>query len=139
VLDAMRLGERSVAFAMTSWRDRLYVAWTGTDLYLNVAWSPDGREITGKQRLPQQSYSTDGQERDALAPSLAGSGEHLYLAWTDTDHRINLLADPENPYGAPVRPEEARSDGDPALCSHQGSLILAWSGADRHLNLARLQ
>jgi hypothetical protein len=26
----------------------------------------------------------------------------------------------------------------PALCSHQGSLIVAWSGTDRRLNLARL-
>jgi hypothetical protein len=81
-----------------------------------------------------------GWPRKGCAGPLASRvREHLYLAWTDTDHRINLLADPENPYGAPVRPEEARSDGDPALCSHQGGLILAWSGADRHLNLARLQ
>jgi uncharacterized protein YwbE len=72
-------------------------------------------------------------------PALCSHQGSLVLAWTDTDHRIKILADPQSPYGVPVRLEDARTQAWPALCSHQGSLILAWSGNDRHLNLARLK
>jgi hypothetical protein len=34
--------------------------------------------------------------------------------------------------------EQARSSHAPALCSHQGSLIVGWSGTGGRLNLARL-
>jgi len=196
MLDAVRAGEKSSAVAMTNWHERLYLAWTGTDTHLRLAWSPDARNIVDTRRLDQQSYTVGGGQyatsREPVGPALAGSAEHLYLAWTDTDHGINILADPENsrgapvrleeasshnppalcshqgtlvlawtsrdaptwrgsgghiniladpesPHGAPVRLEEARSYLPPALCSHQGSLVLAWSGTDRHLNLARLQ
>jgi len=39
---------------------------------------------------------------------------------------------------APVR-LEAKSDYAPAVCSHHGSLILAWTGTDRRLNIGQPQ
>ena len=109
------------------------------------ACAPDGREIIGKQRLNQRSYGMmagggeSGGSGITARPALAVAGEQLYLAWTGTDHRINILADPQSPLGTPVRLEEARSKTTPALCSHQGSLVLAWCGNDGHLNLTRLR
>ena len=45
MLDVVELAERSrAALAMTSWHDRLYLAWAGNDTNLNLAWSPDARE-----------------------------------------------------------------------------------------------
>jgi hypothetical protein len=51
---------------------------------------------------------------------------------------VNIAADATAPAGLPVRLDEARTRHAPALCSHQGSLIVAWSGTDNRLNLARL-
>jgi hypothetical protein len=54
------------------------------------------------------------------------------MAWTGTDRRVNLLTLDDEPYPAPGAPgaakttlEQARSADPPALCSHQGSLIVA--------------
>jgi hypothetical protein len=33
---------------------------------------------------------------------------------------------------------EAKTSAAPALCSHNGELLLAWAGSDAHLNVARL-
>ena len=83
-LTGVRLEEKSsAACAVTSWRDQVYVAWTGTDLHLNLASSPDGGVLGGKRRLAyrtyQQRWSGSGSDSSIqlviLAPSLAGSGE----------------------------------------------------------------
>jgi hypothetical protein len=72
------------------------------------------------------------------APALGSHQGSLVLAWTGSDHRVNILTGAEEPHGPPVRLDEARTAHAPALCSHQGGLIVAWSGTDRRLNLARL-
>ena len=161
MLDGVRLDETSsAAVAVTGWRDRLYLAWTGTDKHVNLASSPDGREFSAKQRLDDQSYRKEtggGQQNVALAPSLAVSGEHLYLAWTVAGapgHLItpyvNLLTSAESPDGAPawvhepVRVYEVETESAPALCSHQGHLVLGWedctpwgwiTGKDRRISI----
>ena len=147
MLDSVRLAEKYIGpVAVTGWHDRLYLAWVGSlgsKLWsgdkLALAYSPDGREIIGKQRLNQRSYGGgaggSGGSGITARPALAVAGEQLYLAWTGTDLRINILADPQSPLGAPVRLEEARSKTTPALCSHQGSLVLAWRGRDGHINI----
>jgi hypothetical protein len=149
MLDGVRLGEKSpAALAVTSWRDQLYLAWTGSDLHINLASSPDGREITGKQRLAQQSYAqvmvgsyqARVSQKQAMGPSLAASGERLYLAWTDGDSAVNVVAVEEPVRAAPVTLDE-RSGCPPSLtAADNGNLVLAWAGSDRdgHVNLLTL-
>jgi hypothetical protein len=207
MLNGVMLDEKtSAACAVTSWRDLLYVAWTGTDLFLNVTTSPEWGVFAGKRRLAERSYkrvtrSSSGTgspgtgssttETIALPPSMAGFGERLYLAWrgsdralnvlvaesgalsapaglgershespslassghgsltlawTGTDRHVNLVDVTEDPLGAPVRLEQtknrlqrAQSSCAPAICSHNGNLILAWTGTDRRPNLGRMQ
>jgi hypothetical protein len=146
MLDGVRLDETSAAaVAMASWHDQLYLAWTGSDLHVNLASSPDGHEIMGKQWLDHRSPTTVssgrvGTANVALAPSLAASGERLYLAWKGGDDSfINLLSATDSPRSVPVRLGEARSASAPAFCSHQDSLIVGRDGTDHHVNLARLQ
>jgi hypothetical protein len=194
MLDGVRLDETSpatVAVAVTSWHDQLYLAWTGSDMHVNLASSADGRAITGKQRTAHRSCMTFGTQITGartypLAPALAVSGERLYLAWL-SDEVFNLLAAEHAADAAPVtfeepsanspslttvgndnlmlawsgrgghvnlltlaadssgmpvplegsetRFEKAKSSHAPALCSHQGSLVLAWTGGDRHINI----
>jgi hypothetical protein len=164
----VRLDEKSSAgFAVISWHDQLQLAWTGTDMRINLASSPDGGEITAKQRLDQRSYTqetistgdTSSTRRVGLAPALAAAGDRLYVAWTGSHAALNLLA-AEAPAqapltlrersghapslatsgdaGPPVRLDGARTRHAPVLCSHQGSLIVGWCGTDGRLNLARL-
>lgn len=198
MLDGVRLAEKSpAAFAVIGRHDQLYLAWTGNDLHVNLASSPDGREIIGKQRLAQRSYAqvkvgtylSRVSQNQAMAPSLAVSRERLYLAWTDGDSAVNVVAAEQSVRAAPVildersgcapslttagdgklvlawtgtdryghvslltlagdadgtpapltgaktRFEEARSNTAPAVCSHQGGLVLAWRGTDRHINI----
>lgn len=62
MLTVVRLEEKSnTACAVTSTGDRVHLAWTGSDLHLNLASSPDGYAFAGKQRLAHKSY----QRRDS--------------------------------------------------------------------------
>ena len=143
----VRLDEKSsAACAVLSWRDQLYVAWTGTDMYLNLASSADGRALLAKQRLAQRSYkqvttASSGQNQApttttvALPPSLAGSAEQLYLAWTGSNRALNVLAaDPQSPAG-PVILKERSTESPSVTISEHGRPVLAWTGTDRHINL----
>ena len=131
VLDSVRVAEKNMrSFAVTGWHDRLYLAWVPSYITyrIDLAYSTDGREIMGRQKLAQRNQGLWGNVTPS--PSLAVSGEQLYLAWTDTLRRINILADPQSPPGAPVRVDQYRSPHTLALCSHQGSLVLAWTVPD---------
>ena len=146
-LDSVRLDEKSTAaLAMIGWRDQLYLAWTGSDLHINLASSPDGRKIRGKQRLTQRSYTqvtrTTSQstttEKVALSPSLAVSGEQLYLAWTGGDSALNVLAAEQPAHAAPVTLNERSKDSPSLATTEDGNLVLAWTGTDGHVNLLTL-
>lgn len=149
VLAGVRLGEKSDAsFAVTAWRDQLWLAWTGTDLHVKVASSADGSHVTGTRRLAVVSYERVARSSPApgvstatvpkavaLAPALAGSGARLWLGWTDSGKGVNLLdlAHPGFP-GAGAFGE--RSAQPPSLTpAGLGRLAVAWTGTDRHVNL----
>jgi hypothetical protein len=46
------------SFAVTGWHDRLYLAWMSgiITFRIDLAHLPDGRQITGKQRLAQRTH-----------------------------------------------------------------------------------
>ena len=140
---SVRLNQTSrAACALTSWRDRIQLAWVGTDRRLNLASSADGQEFADTQRLPHRTYSYDRSSSDdtfsdivVTSPAIVGAAERLHLAWSGTDRRINLLTLAEQRSGAHVRLEQARTQLAPAVCSHRGSLVLAWTGSDRRVNL----
>jgi hypothetical protein len=147
MLDGVRLDEKSsAAVAVTSWHDQLCLAWVGSDMHINVASSPDGRQIIGKQRLAHRSYTQEtvstGQStttRDVpLAPSLVVAGEVLYLAWTGRASALSLLAAGRPGPAAPVTLNERSGNGPSLATAEDGSLALAWTGTDRHLNLLPL-
>jgi hypothetical protein len=69
------------------------------------------------------------------APAIAGLTERLYLAWTGTDRRINLLVADARAYSAPAVLAQ-RSAHTPAVSvSGHGAPVLAWTGTDRRINL----
>jgi hypothetical protein len=143
----VRLAEKSsAACAVISWRDQVHIAWTGTDMRLNLASSPDGLELTGKQRLAQRSYkqvtrNSSGPNQSAttetvaLPPSLAGSVEQLYIAWTGGNRALNVMVADPDPGSAPVTLKQRSTESPSVTTSEHGDLILAWTGTDRHINL----
>jgi hypothetical protein len=79
----VRLDEKTAAScALTTWGDRLYVAWTGSDGALNVLVADStgySAPVTFKQRSP-------------LSPTAAAAPDgDLVLGWTGTDRHVNLL------------------------------------------------
>jgi hypothetical protein len=152
MLASARTNEKTdAAIALGGWRNELYVAWTGTDLALNLALSPDGCGLVGKQRLGQRSYRTETSTSTsssgsrssstttiALPPSLVGAGEQVYLAWTSPYGALNLLVG-QPPGRFTTFAVKQRSVESPALTtSERGSPMLAWTGTDRHVNLLSL-
>lgn len=153
VLTCVMVNEKSsAACAVTSWNDQLYVAWTGTDLFLNIVSSPDWGVFAGPRRLPHRSYKTETTSSSnmsssgtgsttttiALPPAVAGTGARLYLAWRGGDRALNLQAVEPGVDPAPARLKE-RSIASPSLtATEHGGLMLAWAGSDRHVNLANL-
>jgi hypothetical protein len=147
MLASVRLSEKSAAAcAVTSWRDQLYLAWTGTDMHINVASSVDGREIKGKQRLAQVSCKrvtrssagtnqSSTTETVALAPALAACGARLCLAWTGSNGALNVLAAEHPDYAAPSTFKERSGEAPSLAATGSGEVAVAWTGTDRHVNL----
>jgi hypothetical protein len=126
----VRLDEKTAAScALTTWGDRLYGAWTGSDGALNVLVADStgySAPVTFKQRSP-------------LSPTAAAAPDgDLVLGWTGTDRHVNLLTVGGQRKGQAER-LEAKTSAPPALCSKGGDLVLAWAGSDARLNLARLR
>jgi hypothetical protein len=109
------------------------LAWTGTDRRVNLLAAGPGPYLGSGP--PGTAKTTLEQARSADPPALCWHRDSLVLAWTGTDHRVNIVADAMNPPGPPVRLDGARTMHAPALCSHQGSLVLAWTGSDHRVNI----
>jgi len=104
---------------------RLSMRWNGGE-------STSGRPGSGTQ--PPQKTVLD--ETSRKAPALAWCKSRLYLAWTGTDHRLNLASSPEGKEFAWTRTYQATSNVAPAMTVFKGKLHLAWTGTDGRLNLA---
>jgi hypothetical protein len=147
------LKERSAAAPVVVSADGgLFLAWTGTDLHLNLALSgPDGH-FGPVRRLPYKSWtrvwesSTTAGRSDSswktvpLGPALTLTGTEPHLAWTDARGNLNVLSAPDDPSGAggleaPVSVGQ-NTQLAPALVAWGDELVLAWTGTDRHVNCA---
>jgi hypothetical protein len=137
--------------ALAAWHDRVHLAWTGSDLRINVAQSHDAASFGGKQTLRHRTattvsdssfdssvgHSTSSTRTVPLAPALTGAGGDLHLAWTGTDSRLNLWRVGAGDAGHAVLRE--RSELSPALGSWGPELVVVWIGRDHHLNVMRTQ
>ena len=117
--------------AVCSHQGGLVLAWTGT--------RPPHQHL-GRCRRPVWCACPAGRGRGPATRPRSAATRAACSSWPGRaiDRHINVLTAAESPYGAPVRLEEAKSSYAPALCSHKGSLIVTWSGAHDHLNLAHL-
>ncbi|MDP9074027.1 MAG: hypothetical protein M3N98_07610 [Actinomycetota bacterium] len=140
-LDAHVTAERSAAApSVACWQQRLHLAWTGSDMHLNVMASSDGVGYGPKLRLAHTSSrletSTDvsvgnmDRRTIGLAPAIAAGESGTDIGWTGTDRRLNVLSLASHD---PATLGETSYLG-PTLANVAGELALAWTGNDRHVN-----
>ena len=142
---SVRLAEKaSAGCGLASWGGQVYLAWTGTDYRLNLASSPDGTSFGAKQSLRARSYkyvrgrgtdSISEQRAVALGPAVAGAGRQVHMAWTASNHELQLVPGDRAAEARPVGIGQ-HSLYDPAMAAAgTGALVLCWSGTDRRVNL----
>jgi hypothetical protein len=101
----------------------LYVAWTGTDLRLNVRDITTGRQATF--------------ESSRLAPALNGGGGGLNIAWTGTNGHLNVAGLNSSLQETCKQTFRQTTYFAPGLTNLGGRAYLSWAGEDsaRHINL----
>jgi hypothetical protein len=147
VTGPLTLKERSrAAPVLASAADQRYLAWTGTDLHVNIASSDAGGRFGPAHRLGYQSWqqvwvsstrsrSGDGTwETVPLGPALAATWAEAHLAWTGRDGHLNVLPRSTG-WDGPVLLGQ-NTQVAPALAAWEGGLVLAWTGTDRRVNVA---
>jgi hypothetical protein len=125
------------------------LAWTGINTHLNVAtvWlrasaeNSAGAAITSLKAPPLD-------EKSASGPALACWKSRPFLAWNGNgDKYLNLVPiilrtrtgnDFPTVEIGPKTTFDQRTPYSPALAEHRDHLWLAWTGSDRHLNVARI-
>lgn len=117
--------------ALLAARDRLWLAWRGTNddhPYLWMMYTEDGEDWQGKIRILETSD---------LGPSLAWFKDRYYIAWTGRDHEghVNVMSSDDGGswsdkktlrYGC----RQARSAAEPALVASPDRLHLMWRGSN---------
>jgi hypothetical protein len=76
------------------------------------------------------------------SPSMASLNGNLYLAWTGTDDKLNVMSSTDggltfaNQFPSKQYPSTQNSTLSPSLFVVNGTLNIAWTGTDLKLNLA---
>ena len=124
--------------ALMSHKDRLFLAWKGSNNALNLMFSDDDQKtFSGKRTFADSSDH---------APALASHNGRLFLAWKGFGNqnlnvaKVALFTSPTGAFGIEGLEDKVvlgdTSKRGPALASHNGRLFLAWKGAsDDALNL----
>jgi hypothetical protein len=122
------------------------LAWTGSDLHVNIASANAGGPFSPAHRLGYKSWqqvwvsSTRSRSGDSawetvpLGPALVATSADAHLAWTGRDGHLNVLPRSTGWDGAVSLGQNTQVA--PALAAWEGGLILAWTGTDRHVNVA---
>jgi hypothetical protein len=122
----------AVTLAFDGSTNRTFIGWTGTDFFhsLNVMSSmdPSLRAWGNKHTLNEQSNH---------GPVLLMFNGRLFIAWTGTDSRLNVMSSAD--LGATWQNKQTlneTSPTEPAIAVFGGKLILMWNGTDfeNHLN-----
>ena len=105
--------------SLTSFNDKLYMAWTGRDSKLNIMRSEDGIDWRAKIILDDKSE---------LEPAIIALDDNIYLLWRGRDDKINILrSDDGIDWRAKVTMSEKTKDR-PTMTSYDGRLYIAWTG-----------
>jgi hypothetical protein len=127
--------------ALASFGGRLYIAWTGTNMHLNVESSADGMRFGNKVTLGETSDAAP-----ALAvemPAVQGQPTRLVLGWTGVGNaEINTMTSTDGrTFGGKVTSKQTGFGGLALLSPSAGTLDIAWDGFQtppRHLNLMQV-
>lgn len=106
--------------SLTTFGERLVVAWAGVDGAIRIAFSKDGRRFSPPKQTPG---------RTDRGPSLCVHRERLHLAWREAGSgRLRVAISPDGITWTILRSPAARTAMGPGLASIDESLILAYVG-----------
>jgi len=105
----------------------LYVAWRDSSDLLYYIASNDGRNFSAASPVG----GPESQQKSRHAPVFAEFSGILYIAWTGTNNRLNLM---------PITNSKPKTIGEtsetaPSLAVAGGQLYLAWTGEDSNHSL----
>lgn len=130
--------------------DGLYMAFRGeagtgnARVNVCVAPIPVQGDVIGYMGRIALGWTTVATPAVAVGPGQGTEPDHVYLAWRDDDHRLNLvyfmnISDTEPPIFTPYYVSSETSPEPPALCVHEGEVYIAWKGdGNDFLNVARV-
>ena len=91
-------------------------------------------KVTTEEKVLWNATNTAHENGVAL---LSHAGR-LWLAWTGTDRRLNVMSSPDGvTFDQKVTLDE-RSTTAPSLTVHNGRLVIGWTGGGSKINVATL-
>ncbi len=94
--------------------------------------------VTTKAITEETVYWTSSESSRETAPALVSHAGRLWLAWTGTDRRLNVMSSPDGVSFGQKMVLDERSSTQPALAVHNGRLVIAWTGGGNRINVATL-
>ena len=94
--------------------------------------------IAGKATTEATAFATSGDTMHQTGPALASHGGRVWVAWTGSDRRLNVMSSPDGAYFDQKLVLDERSLAPPALVVHNGRLLIAWTGGGNRINVATL-
>jgi|GEM_PF-4318463 len=94
--------------------------------------------IAAKITADERAFSTTGDQGSTTSPALVSHNGRVWMAWTGSDRRINLMSSVDGTTFDQKVVLDERTSAQPALVSHNGRLVLAWTGGGDKVNIATL-
>jgi hypothetical protein len=127
--------------ALASFGGRLYIAWTGTNMHLNVESSANGMTFGNKVTLGDTSDAAPALAIET--PAVKGQPTRLVLGWTGVGNlKLNTMTSTDGrTFGGKVTSGQTGFGGLALLSPSAGALDIAWTGVQtgpRHLNFMQV-
>ena len=94
--------------------------------------------IAAKVTTEETVYWHSGDSPNGTGPALVSHGGRLWVAWTGSDRRLNVMSSRDGMTFHQRVVLDERSSVQPALAVHDDRLVMAWAGGGNRINLATL-
>jgi hypothetical protein len=94
--------------------------------------------IATKVTTSEKAHSGSGDMFTFTSPALMSHGGRLWVAWTGTDRRLNIMSSADGSNFDRKFVLDERSSAQPALAVHNGRLVIGWTGGGKEVNVATL-
>lgn len=94
--------------------------------------------MIAKVTTPEKAHASSSDSWSTTSPALVSHGGRLWVAWTGTDRRLNVMSSVDGTRFDHKIVLDERSLAQPTLAVHNGRLVIGWTGGRREINVATL-